>query len=217
MLVMTKPLDVLLLESHPHVGDSTAVLLEEAGHRVLRCHGVGAPGFPCVGLTDPSGCPVHGGVDVAVDVRRKDASETTALEDGVSCALRAGVPVVEVGGHESAPLRSWTFPAGASPVAEAVEAVAAKRYVSLEAAIVDGIALLAAKNDVDPGAFACRITRHGRGLSVEVSGPPVAGGLQQAMAVRAYGIVRDTASVSPDEVAVGYVTVVEGRPGGTGE
>ena len=89
-------LDVLLVESHPGNGARVAGALERAGHHVHRCHEPGATGFPCTEITSPGSCPLDAGVDVALLVRRV-APHPTDLEQGVSCALRAGLPIIEDG------------------------------------------------------------------------------------------------------------------------
>lgn len=87
-------MDVLLLETDVDRGHDVAGHLAVAGHRVWRCHDHGAPAFPCRALTTGT-CPVEDpGVDVAVTVRRPYAVDPTPTEDGVSCALRARIPVV---------------------------------------------------------------------------------------------------------------------------
>ena len=48
-----RALDVLLVEAQPHAGAMASATLEEAGHRVHRCHGVDEPAFPCTAVTDP--------------------------------------------------------------------------------------------------------------------------------------------------------------------
>ena len=86
----------LLIESSPGVGAEAAAALADAGHPVLRCHEQGQPTFPCGDLAEPGSCPLHGpgAVDVVLSVRHPDDPEPTAAEAGVTCALRAGVPVV---------------------------------------------------------------------------------------------------------------------------
>ena len=72
--------------------------LREAGYDVHRCVEDGSPAFPCVGLTGGT-CPleVEGGIDVAIDVRQHPWPHPTLRETGVTCALRAGVPLVVLG------------------------------------------------------------------------------------------------------------------------
>ena len=83
----TRPLQVLLLESHPSEGVDVAASLAAAGHEVVRCHAPLSHGFPCLGLVDRDACPLRAGIDVAVDVRRAAGTEPTALEDGVILRL----------------------------------------------------------------------------------------------------------------------------------
>lgn len=72
--------------------------LRDAGYDVHRCVEDGAPAFPCVGLTSGT-CPleVDGGIDVAIDVRQHPWPHPTVRETGVTCALRAGLPLVVLG------------------------------------------------------------------------------------------------------------------------
>ena len=100
-------LEVLLIESRPGVTDHTADLLEAAGHRVHRCHEPGEPGFPCKAVVDTETCPVDAHVDVALVVRPRIAPRPTSMEDGVSCAIRAGLPVVEQGTDVLDPFAPW--------------------------------------------------------------------------------------------------------------
>jgi hypothetical protein len=93
---MDTTLDVLVIESHPGVADRAVGELTDAGHAVHRCHD-GATAFPCAGVDGPDRCPVDGHVDVALLVRRGVVPSPTPFEDGVPCALRAGIPVVEHG------------------------------------------------------------------------------------------------------------------------
>jgi hypothetical protein len=101
-------MDVLVLESEPHAGDGAARALERAGHIVHRCHDPGASrAFPCAAVAGGP-CPVFDrGVDVAVTVRAHPGSTPAPLEDGVSCALRAHVPVVAAGRTAIQPYECW--------------------------------------------------------------------------------------------------------------
>lgn len=100
-------LDVLLIESRPGVTQRTADLLEAAGHRVHRCHELGEPGFPCKAVADVETCPIDAHVDVALVVRPRIAPRPTSMEAGVSCAIRAGLPVVEQGSDVLDPFAPW--------------------------------------------------------------------------------------------------------------
>lgn len=212
---MTNSLEVLVLESHPHAGDGAASALAAAGHVVRRCHDDGSGAFPCVGLTEPARCPLTGGVDVAVDVRTAGDREVTAFEDGVACALREGVPVIEVAdaddGHGS-PFGGWTLPAAATELSDACTIVVSSRFAALEAAVVERVAPLASANGVDGALLSCAITRRGRGLHIVIRGPEAPVGLRQAMSVRAFGIVRDATRAPHDEVSIAYQTDADRRP-----
>jgi hypothetical protein len=94
---MTKPLDVLVIESHPGAAAEAVQALEAAGHHVHRCYDDHSHGFPCLGVIDPAECPLARRTDVALLVRRRVAPGPTALEQGATCAIRAGVPLVEAG------------------------------------------------------------------------------------------------------------------------
>jgi hypothetical protein len=185
----TRPLQVLVLESHAGTAEPAARALAAAGHEVVRCHDSASTGFPCVGLTDRETCPLRHGVDVALDVRAAPATEPTALEDGVGCALREGVPVVESPGDASSPLHRWTVPGGVDVVA-ACEAAAASAFDDLASAVVVRLQPLLVGNGVDRTAVRCEIERSGRSLHVHLIGPPLERGLRQEAAVHAYDAVR---------------------------
>jgi hypothetical protein len=209
---MTRPLQVLVLESHPSEGAPAATALAAAGHEVVRCHEPGAAAFPCAGLVDPAACPLRSGVDVALDVRRTVVAEPTALEDGVGCALREGVPVVEatqvhgVAAVVPSALRHWTTPSGPDVVAS-VEAAAAASFDGLRAAIVAKLEPLFVANGVAPCQIDCEVEREGRRLLVHLVGPPIGRGLRQAASVRAYDVVR-ASTRSFDEIRLAYRPVV---------
>ena len=96
-----------VLESVPAAAERAAIALRGGGHRIHRCYEPGERGFPCKGVRDPAACPLEAGVDVAVLVRPRVAPRPTALETGVSCALRAGIPLVEQGREALDPFAPW--------------------------------------------------------------------------------------------------------------
>lgn len=123
----------LLIESTPGVGDQAAAALVDAGHPVLRCHEQGQPTFPCGDLAEPGSCPLHGpgAVDVVLSVRRPEDPEPTAAEAGVTCALRAGVPVVVLGDQDANPFAALTVPVpDDDPVSAVVAAYRAGKEVA---------------------------------------------------------------------------------------
>ena len=80
------PIDVLLLESHPHVGDRAAGDLEAAGHRVHRCYARRRATLHCVALAEDGRCPIDDGIDVAVLVRRPARSRCPRTSRTACCA-----------------------------------------------------------------------------------------------------------------------------------
>ena len=124
---MTRTLDVLLIESSPHVGAASAAELEAAGHRVHRCFPADSCGFPCIGVTDPTACPIDRGVDVALLVRPRVNPRPTHLERAVSCVIRSQVPLVEYGPSILDPYEPWLAARADGRVAETCAASARKR------------------------------------------------------------------------------------------
>jgi hypothetical protein len=187
---MTNPLDVLVLESHPHAATMAVADLEAAGHRVHRCHRPGDRGFPCVGVTDPTACPIANGVDVALVVRRRVSPRPTPLEGGVSCAIRAGVPVVEEGPDTLDPFAPWLAGRSHGNVVEACERAVGVAYAPLREAILARLVPLVTAVGVDLAAIECRIAPDGPRLQVELSGPEVGRALEHAFGVRVLDAVR---------------------------
>ena len=199
----TTPLQVLLLESHPHEGADVSRQLEAVGHSVLRCHAVDSPGFPCVGIVDNERCPLRGHVDVAVDVRRAGTSEPTSLEVGVGCSLRVGVPVVEAGHPGPSPLTPWTAPA-CDDVVAACGVAAASAFDTVATSVLGLVNPIAEANGLDPTGFECTITPAWPVLQVRLSGPPAGHRLEQVFAVRAADAVRTTLRRSFPQISFSY-------------
>jgi len=102
-------MDVLVLETEQGAADMTIEKLTDRGHRVSRCHEPGRPAFPCRALEGEGPCPLADpGIDVAVAVRDHPGTLTSLAEDGVSCALRARVPLVVAGRVALHPYEDWT-------------------------------------------------------------------------------------------------------------
>lgn len=97
---------VLIVESEPGVAEGTEAVLSEAGHEIVRCHVPRWQAVPCVGVDGV--CPIAAGVDVAVLARNRASSEPSVLEDGIRCAIRERVPIVEVGPAGVNPYAEWT-------------------------------------------------------------------------------------------------------------
>ncbi len=98
---------VLVLESEPGTADRAAAALEAASHTVARCHDAGDPAFPCRALDDGSACPLEQDpVDVVLTVR-SGPDQPSTLEDGVTCAIRAHIPLVVADDAEAGPYAPW--------------------------------------------------------------------------------------------------------------
>jgi hypothetical protein len=182
---MTKTLDVLVIGGP--ASEAAERDLRWRGHRTHRCHDVGKAPFPCVGLADPAACPLEGHIDVAVLVRRGVHPQPLPEEDGVRCALRARVPVVEDGLDILDPYDDW-IASRIGPHEDVVGpcvAAADRRHTALISLIRDRIALLCASLDVDPDDVACAIEGEPAGLRVDLTVPAVIDRrLQLAFAVR---------------------------------
>jgi hypothetical protein len=182
---MNDKLDVLLIESHPGAGAAAAHALEQAGHTVHRCFETTTRGFPCRALTDT--CPLDGNVDVAFLARDHVTPRATPLEAGVTCAVRAQVPVVECGPDILDPFAPWIaqrIDRGDDPV-PACEAVADAAFDSLATAILDRVAAVANAAGLGRDDISCHIRRAGADLVVQLllAEPPSAA-TTQALGVR---------------------------------
>lgn len=97
----------VLLMGAPGPGvEDAARKLEDAGHRVLRCHDDDEPVFPCKGLQGR--CPLdHEPVDVALVVRNHAWPRPTPFDRGVTCVVRQRVPVAFAGVTVLNPYEPW--------------------------------------------------------------------------------------------------------------
>ena len=189
------------MESVPTAADEASAALARAGHRLHRCYEPGARGFPCAGVRDPSSCPIAQGVDVALLVRPHVAPRPTVLETGVSCALRAGVPLVEKGTETLDPFTPWlTARLGDDSVdsivdacTEAARAAFGPLLSRIRRCVLQTMTALAASR----GPVSCLIEPHGRGLHVRLSGPRVGKDVENALAVRVLDAVRDAGRSFP--------------------
>jgi hypothetical protein len=129
---MVAPLDILLLESEAGDGDADAVKLEAAGHRVHRCWPVRGPGggrqsqrdrYLCSSVVSGD-CPLDHGIDVVLLVRGQLRTSPTLREVGVSCAVRAGIPIVEDGPSLLDPFAPWVTARAGQDVCATCEEVA---------------------------------------------------------------------------------------------
>lgn len=193
---MANPLDVLLFEAQPGAGSCDAEQLLAAGHRVHRCfephepaHHSDAVGPLCVGVTEGS-CPLTGDIDVALVVRRGVTPQVTPTEFGVTCALRAGIPVVEDGQDLFDPFSPWVTSRVRSDVVTSCEQAAFEAFDPLAADIRARATRITAAPDLDPQRLRFRFLTEGSDLTVEISGPEVTASARQALGVRVLDAVR---------------------------
>lgn len=190
---MSASLDVLVLESHPHASDDAAAVLESHGHRVHRCHDDPEQPFPCRGLTAPSACPFDDHVDVALVAQRGRHLAPTDLQDGVRCAIRARVPVVETGAGTFDPFGPWLtarIPISGDVVAACATA-AERRFDSLRSLVTARTSSLLASAGIDPARVDCTVEETPGSLDVHLHLPSaVTRGVEQALAVRVLDAVR---------------------------
>jgi hypothetical protein len=192
---MTRPLDVLVIESRGRAGRPAGQALAEAGHRVHRCYEEGTTEFPCRGLLEHDACPLDAGIDVALLVRPRPDPRPMPHESGVTCALRSGVPVVEAGVHALDPYEPWLHTRVTSvhdldSVVDACTAAVAAKLDEHCRTVARGLAPLLADAGLAPDSVGCHVDDAGSGADgravVHLSVPA---GLdeptRQALAVRA--------------------------------
>jgi hypothetical protein len=190
---VNETLDVLLLENRPGAGEIEQAALEEAGHRVHRCHPAGDREFACVGIVDGGTCPLDGQIDVTLLVRRGVSPRPTPFEDGVRCAIRHGTPIVEHGSDALDPYAPWVAHriALGETVASGCELTASRALEPLRDAIHDRIGPVIAAAGVSPENVVCDVTWQDDALVVHVTVPvAVEPNLEQAIAVRVLDAVR---------------------------
>lgn len=184
---MGTPLTVMVLESHQHVAARAESKLTQRGHTVRRCHEPGAPSFPCNGLGAGTGCPLDGEVDVALVVRRGVSPRPTNDEDGITCALRAGLPLVEDGSDlldPYAPMlaaRVWA----SDDVADVVERAAVEGLAPMERELEDALGPFLRSAEREPGSVQVRAEASGRHLVLHLTGPQLEGTFGGLLGVRA--------------------------------
>ena len=184
---MTKTLDVLVVGSDPTATEEAERSLAEHGHRVHRCHEPGDAPFPCVGLSDPAACPLDHAIDVTLLVRRGVHPRPMAAEDGVRCAIRAGVPIVEDGSDFYDPFDPWVARRVGphDDLVAACVAAADHRFDELRTLVRNRIARLAAAAGTSANEVTCRIEPTGNDLQVDLYVPvPLDQRMQHALGVR---------------------------------
>jgi hypothetical protein len=189
---MTRSLNVLIIESRRGAADAETRALEAAGHRTTRCFDeANAVGFPCRAVVDPADCPLLDPPDVALVVRRHIATHPRPLEQGASCALRAGIPVVEAGPELLDPYGPWLTARLDADVVAGCEAAADSALAELRGRIMRLVDPTFAAAGVARDDVTCTIDTSGPDLNVHFAVPvPVTTGVRQALAVRVLDAVR---------------------------
>lgn len=149
--------------------------LVAAGHEVVRCRADDGPAFPCAGL-EPGGCPVEGGVDVALTVRTGPPEQPTAREDGAVCALRRHVPLVVAGPPGPDPFEGWaTVRVDDQDLVAACEAAAAADVERLSVVAREEATRSLQRRGHEPVGVDAITRRTARELKVEVALPDSVG------------------------------------------
>lgn len=185
---MTKTLDVLLIESNPGDADSAARRLVLAGHHVHRCY-ADAESAVCTALTDET-CPLDAGIDVALLARGQSTPRPTSTEAGATCALRAGVPLVESGPAAFDPFEPWVSARVEEDVVAACEEGSLRGYDSLRAGIMARTERSLRGAGVDPSDVEVTFVYDAPRLTVQMRGPAVTPAVQQALGVRVLDALR---------------------------
>lgn len=214
---MREALDVLLIESHHGVGDTATQVLAGSGHRVHRCHDTGDPSWVCVGLTDPSSCPLDGHIDVAVLARAPGTTAPTPHEDGVRCAIRARLPLVEIGlgareGEPPDEYAPWvtlhSHEASLNAACHAAVTIGHQRIVD---AVLERVMPMVDEAGLPAERTHASVSSHWPNLTVAITIPgPADRRLEQAIGVRAYDALRN----HTDGYSTLDVTVAVGLDGG---
>jgi hypothetical protein len=205
MWAMNPTLDVLVAESHSGTAAEAEAILRNAGHRTHRCYDPESQGFPCRGLLEPDGCPIDHGIDVVLLARRRILPTPASLENGVICAIRAGIPVAEHGTEVLDPFAPWVSARveDTADVVDACEYAVVEGLEPLRRHILDSVEKVLTAAGVESGTLGCTIERRGSRLIVRLSGPAIAERLRQAAAVEAVAAVQ-RAGVDTDPLDVSY-------------
>jgi hypothetical protein len=189
---MGTSMNLLILESHAGAADRAAAQLEAEGHTVHRCHDGDGQAFPCVGVTTPHGCPIDQQVDVALLVRRGVGPAPTPLEDGVPCALRSGIPVVEDGTDLLDPYAEYiTTRVGVDEsLADACERAVVEAMEPLEAEVAAALVPFLESNGMQAGDCEVRLEPRGDLLRIHLHAGDLSPTLTGQLSVKAVDTVR---------------------------
>jgi hypothetical protein len=205
---MTKSLEVLVIESHRGAAAGAVHDLEAAGHHVQRCHDEDSPGFPCRGVIDAAQCPLVRHTDVALLVRSRVAPRPTPLEQGATCAIRAGVPLVEAGPEALDPFELWLAARVDDDVVATCEAASGAALGQLRREILRLVAPVLLAAGIAAERAMCRLEPEATRLNVRFDLPvSVSPRVRQALAVRVLDAVRGAGrTYGPVQVSVSAET-----------
>jgi hypothetical protein len=182
MQVMKSDLDVLVVESHRGAAAEATTALEAAGHHVHHCFDADDEGLTCRAVRDRGSCPLDDGMDVALLVRDPHADDRpTAREIGISCAVRAHVPVAAQGRALAAFTPFLTRRVDGDLPVDVVD-TAEQGYELLRRAILQRIRTVLPCTST--AIVDCELERAGHRLIVHLRGPAVGNRAEKAAAVR---------------------------------
>lgn len=201
---MEEILDVMLIESHPGTGDRAVVELERAGHRVHRCNDAESDAL-CRGARDPDACPIAEGAQVALVAHGAASPDRAGAAQGVSCALRSRLPVVEVGDGLVDLMDQWVAArVGRDPVRTCVQAVR-HSFDPLCAALWATTAEVIEEAGLDAAGLHWDVEMIDGGLHLVASGPALDARGRSRLAVRALDVVRADGRARASTVDISYV------------
>ncbi|HKY13641.1 MAG TPA: hypothetical protein VJM33_01860 [Microthrixaceae bacterium] len=195
-------LNVLVIENRPGAGDAAVDELVRGGHHIERCHEPGDHAFPCKGLVDPESCPIHR-VDVALSVRHHVTPRPTRLEEGVTCALRAGIAVVEDGPDILDPFEPWLSGRVEGAVATSCERAIEQSLRPLKDRLMAVTVPIARDAGVEPEAISWSVERSPGRVALRARGPALDVRTRSRLAVRALDALRGS-PCRRDQVDVDY-------------
>ena len=194
----------MLIENRPAAGEHAARRLEEAGFAVHRCHDADSSGFPCRGVGDSEQCPVTQRVDVAVIARHRIAPRPSALESGVQCAIRAGIPLVEDGSDLLDPFAAWITVRSGEDVAAACHEAIELAHEPLRRDLWMATSPAVDEAGQDPTALGWQIDVSPIRLHLVATGPQLGAGPRARIAVRALDVARHS-PFARDRIDVSYI------------
>ena len=162
----------LVVEGLPGTGSAAVRALESAGHTATTCFEGSAPPFPCTGVAGGP-CPLDDG-SVSVVVGTRDAPVPCLLprEVGLTCALRARLPVVLAGERSWYPVDAFAdaiVPLEGRAIVGACEAVVSGRSPAHEQAANEVLACTPMSAEVRRNGPELDVVIHRNGVDLKVA------------------------------------------------